>query len=131
MIEQIKDIYEWHVTYTDGSVISEYDREEGRGFAEVGNKPVKAMVIKPLVLGKFPELPVLEKLAEHCVLIPEGATPVFFRRRSLSVEVHMVDEQDHFRSTVHCIGWKREGKAVYLFVFDDGSTLLTNDLQAV
>lgn len=70
-----------------------------------------------------------ETEAEHVVEIPSGATPVFFRRRSITV--NLVDESTESRQTMHCIGWKRDDNAVYLFIGEDGSTLLTDNLQAV
>jgi hypothetical protein len=65
----------------------------------------------------------------HQVDIPDGAQAVFLRRRMLAI--NPMNEQLQHASTIHCIGWKRGEDAVYLFIRDDGSTLLTNDLQAV
>jgi hypothetical protein len=74
-------------------------------------------------------LPLQGMGSSHRVDVPAGATPIFFRRRS--VEINPLQGETGNRTTTHCIGWKRGDEAVYLFVFDDGSTLLTNDLQAV
>ncbi|MBA2285832.1 MAG: hypothetical protein H0W02_10135 [Ktedonobacteraceae bacterium] len=68
----------------------------------------------------------------YVVSVPAGAVPVFFRRRSIELtpEGSIVT-----RKTTHCIGWKHDiafdDRAVYLFVQADGSTLLTDDVQAV
>lgn len=122
MIEQAQDTYTWHALYDNDEAISEYDRPEGRGFAEVESTRVKTLLLTPL------------QGALHRIDIPVGAQPIFFRRRSIELAPLQGDVQS--RSTVHCIGWKNAGllsvqQEVYLFVFDDGSTLLTNDLQAV
>lgn len=118
MIQQIKDVYTWGALYDDNSCIGEYDRLEGRGFAEVESARVKELLLLSL-----------QGDSAHSVKIPQGATPVFFRRRS--IEINPLQGSSEARPTVHCIGWKRGDEAVYLFIFDDGSTLLTNDLQAV
>jgi hypothetical protein len=114
----MQDQYIWSVIYVDGTVMGEYGRVEGRGFAEIGDKHVKALDIEPLP----------QHLHAHRILVPDGAQPVFFRRRTIALD-GSANEQG--RSTVHCIGWKQEESAVYLFVFEDGSTLLSDDLQAV
>lgn len=113
----IKDTYTWRVTYHDGTQIHEFDEErlDGRGFLEVDQHQIK------LVELISPNL-------EHRVAIPEGATPVFFRRRS-AIVMQGSDTPD--LSTKHCIGWNRSESSVYLFVLGDGSTLLTSDKQAV
>lgn len=117
--EQIKDAYTWSVFYDDASLMSEYDREEGCGFADVDQSRVKALFLFP-TCG--------EGLPYNSVAIPQGATPVFFRRRSIELSL---SGDEGKRSTTHCIGWKRDDEASYLFIFDDGNTLLTNNLQAV
>ncbi len=120
MIEQAKDVYTWGAIYTDRPSVTEYGRVEGRGFAEVESTRARRLV---LLNASNPHL------ASHSVDVPPGAIPVFFRRRSIELDPLAGEEQS--RRTVHCIGWKRDKQAVYLFVFDDGSTLLTDDLQAV
>jgi hypothetical protein len=117
-IVQQRDIYTWQVRYEDDTFLPEYSDEqaEGRGFAEVEQARVRFVYL----LGQ-------EKA--YIVRIPEGATPVFFRRRS--IQLFLAEGAIEGRGTVHCIGWKREESGVYLFVAEDGSTLLTDDLQAV
>jgi hypothetical protein len=110
----IADVYKWCATYRDGTQIPEYDesRPDGRGFAEVNASQVAT----------------LELSSAHKVAIPHGATPVFFRRRRM--ELNPGDDSAVSRGTTHCIGWEQGESACYLFVHEDGSTLLTNDLQA-
>jgi hypothetical protein len=114
----MQDKYMWQVIYADGTFTAEYDlgRSDGRGFAEIEDKTVKHICL--LNLG----------LAVHTVNIPDGAQPVFFRRRMIALDG---SGSEQGRSTVHCIGWKRAESACYLFVLPDGSTLLSDDLQAV
>lgn len=112
------DAYTWGVLYTDDTCMAEYDREEGRGFAEVDHARVKELLLLS-VQGEI----------SHVMRVPQDATPVFFRRRSIAI--NLMQEESSQRPTVHCIGWKRGNETVYLFISDDGSTLLTNDLQAV
>ena len=120
MIEQAKDVYRWLVAYKDGTYLGEYDHPNGLGWAEIGDKPVKAVWL----LRSDPNADY-----GHRVDLPRGATPVFFRRRS--IELRLDDEQQIARPAIHCIGWKQGEQAIYLFVFEDGSTLLSTDLQAV
>ena len=118
-VEKTQDFYTWSVLCADGTVLCEYDRPEGRGFAEVASLPPVGLLLLPLQ-GIGPS---------HRVDVPQGATPVFFRRRSVTISPLAGESAP--RPTTHCIGWKHGDEAVYLFVFDDGSTLLTSDLQAV
>lgn len=117
MITLAKDAYTWTAFYSTDSAVYELDRPEGRGFAEVEKPLVKALGLDS------------ETLPCHRAIIPESAEPIFFRRRS--VEIKLSDESQMPRSTIHCIGWRRDDLGVYLFVFEDGSCLLSNDLQAV
>jgi hypothetical protein len=119
MIEQAQDAYTWYALYEDDDIISEHDRPEGRGFAEVDSTRVKALVL----------IPSQGTGATHQIELPQDATPVFFRRRS--IEIDPLQGESTQRPTIHCIGWKKGDEATYLFVFDDGSTLLTDNLQAV
>lgn len=115
------DVYTWQVTYRDGTVTCEYDesRLDGRGWTERDAKDVATITLARAEDGT----------EVQSMLVPEGAEPVFFRRRTVTVNPN--DESIQRDSTVHCIGWKRADEAVYLFVYEDGSTLLTDNLQAV
>ena len=115
-MENMQDIYTWRVTYQDGTQLEEEDAASG--FMGVDQERVKSVELIP-AWGDD----------NHRVIVPSGAQPVFFRRRSLVI--NPTTEQTEQASTIHCIGWKREQDTVYLFVKDDGSTLLSNDLQAV
>lgn len=122
MVVPTTDAYHWVVTYQDGTHLQEFDEPGsiGRGFAEIGDQPVKDIWL----MRPDPNLNY-----GHHVTIPDGAMPVFFRRRRIVIDP--VDSNVTPQLAAHCIGWKRGAEAVYLFVFDNGSTLLTNDLQAV
>jgi hypothetical protein len=115
------DAYTWCAIYQDGTTIQEFDETNsvGRGFAEVDSAQVKALELQPVDGQHLP--------SRH-VALPAGATPVFFRRRKIELDPN---SNEQMRSTVHCIGWKRDDQAVYLFIHDDGSVLLTSDIQAV
>ena len=110
-----QETYTWRAVYDEHS----YHQENAENsFADVDHARVKTLLLIPLQGG-----------ASHRVDIPSGATPVFFRRRS--IEVNPLQGETQSRPTVHCIGWKHDEQAVYLFAFDSGNTLLTSDLQAV
>lgn len=124
------DVYSWFVIYTDDSSIGEYDQEEGLGFASVEHATVPSFEsdrvkrVKTLLL-----LPRNIEGPPFGVDIPQGARPVFFRRRS--IEINLTNDQTENRATTHCIGWTRGEQAVYLFIGDDGSVLLTENFQAI
>ena len=117
MIKRAKDRYHWRVVYRDGTHTDEYDetRKDGRGWSEREDKPIE--VVRLVTSGHT-----------HCVQVPTDAMPVFFRRRTLSIHSD-IDEHTPLPA-IHCIGWARGDEAVYLFVYDDNSTVLTTNLQA-
>ena|SRR6266487_6401224 len=117
MQEQVKDAYIWCAISKDRVAFDEEGAEHG--FASVASEQVEFVLL-------FPRDE--EQRRVQRVRIPDGATPVFFRRRSVAFHP---DESTTTGATVHCIGWKRGDDGVYLFVGDDGSTLLTSDMQAV
>lgn len=112
-----QDIYTWVVTYQDESVL--HEEEAAQGFASVDQGRVKSV-----------SLLAQENHLAHCVDVPQGAQAICFRRRSIMLNLTDPDNAQ-FGQTVHCIGWKHDESAVYLFVLANGITLLTNDLQAV
>lgn len=116
----MQDTYMWLVSRADGTSLQEFDeaRPDGRGWSEIGKDPIKDIF-----------LTTSEGNRVHRVIVPAAATPVFFRRRTVAINPMSGQEED--RSTTHCIGWKYGENAAYLFVFEDGSVLLTNDLQVV
>lgn len=113
---QENDKYTWRISSHDGTQLEEQDAPAG--FASVDQTRVKRL-----------RLVSRAGIPAHVVTVPDGATPVFFRRRSIAL--NLTEESSEPQGTVHCIGWKRDEQAVYLFVFDDEKTLLTDDLQAV
>lgn len=121
MINTTLDGYVWRVTLANGSEIGEYDenRLDGRGFLEVASQGIRVLEIISLS----------HPANSHSVLIPEGAEPVFVRRRPLHIDLNQGSQWTG--KSAHCIGWRRDDQGAYLFVFEDGSTLLTNNLQAV
>ena len=116
------DAFTWSVAFVDGTVLHEFDEErtDGRGWSEIGEKPVK------IIMLATPEIDQV-----HRIEMPPNAQPVFFRRRYVTINSGEQESTDPPQCLAHCIGWKRGEESVYLFVLNNGSTLLTNDLQAV
>ena len=116
------DVYTWCVIHRDGTTTNEFDdvRPDGRGFAEVDTTTATVLLLFPRDQCR----------QAHVVQIPTGAVPVFFRRRTVTINLNN-DGEATPEQTKHCIGWKRGEEAVYLFVFDDDSTVLSTDLQAI
>jgi hypothetical protein len=115
------DVFTWHVEYRDGTILREYDETDspGRGFAEVDQAQVQTVALS---------LPTLPPQSVHHVSVPDGATPIFFRRRKIELNPNTGEQT---QMTIHCIGWKNDDRGIYLFACDDGSTLLTTDFMAV
>jgi hypothetical protein len=135
-----QDVYTWSVVYDNATIVNEYDRSEGLGFAEVDSTRVKQLRLvdkaprQSIHMEEDPETHDMNifgssYVTTHCVDIPQGTTPIFFRRRP--IEVNLAVNQATRLKTWHCIGWKSEQCAVYLFISDDGSSVLSDDLQAV
>lgn len=116
-MQKTQELYEWHVTYSDGMQTYEVDpsQPDGRGWAERESKPVAAVTLFSTT-----------GYASHSVVIPKGAEPVFFRRRGI-----VLDGSGQRVPDVHCIGWEQDSRGVYLFIFSDDLTLLSSDKQAV
>jgi hypothetical protein len=125
-IKKTIDAYTWRVEYHNDVIIPEFDieRPDGRGFAEVNSEQVKTLELWPLLLSPIDQ----QMIPVHRVSIPEGATPVFFRRR---FTIAFQGDDTPGVSVKHCIGWKKDDSACYLFVFVDGSSLMTDDFHAV
>lgn len=110
-------MYTWSVIYRDDTTMPEFDGNRRRGFKEADNGQIKTVELKPLDNQPLPS---------HRVNIAEGATPVCFRRHKGMDSI--TNKPDY---TMHCVGFQCMYDACYLFVYEDGSTLLTSDLQAV
>jgi hypothetical protein len=104
------DAHIWSVTYHDGHKVAEHELPNFATAVDIGT-------IKRLDLSGV-----------HYVDVPDGAEPVFLRRRCMAVDPNT---DRAALSTVHCIGWKSKSDECYLFVREDGSTLLTSDFQAM
>ena len=117
----MSDRWTWTAHLVDGTAVAEYDDAGvARGWAAVDGRAVRAIVLTPTAAG----LP-----GPMVATVPEGATPVLFRRRTLTVQADggAVVEQ----RTATCAGWEREGQGCYLVAFDDGAILLTADREGV
>jgi hypothetical protein len=117
MIQEALEAYTWRAIYDDDRT-AVYENIHN-SFADVDQARVKTVLLVPLTEGRAP----------HRLDIPQGAQALFFRRRRVELNPH--DEQIQTLPPVHCIGWKKNTQAIYLFVFENGSTLLTENLQAV
>ena len=112
----LRDIYTWRAVYEDGETCVQENEENS--FADVDKTRAKTI----LLLSLFDD-------SSYRVDVPEGAIPVFFRRRS--IRINPISGENNFSATAHCIGWKRNKEAEYHFVMGDGSVLITSDFQAV
>lgn len=111
-----EEAYTWGVVYKDDTILDEKDAQQGFGSVE------QSRIERVFLFANN-----LERV--HSVLVPDGAQGVFFRRRSVSINPTGGEQSV---ATVHCIGWQRdEAHGVYLFIAEDGKTLLTSNLQAV
>jgi hypothetical protein len=119
-----QDAYTWQVFYEDGAAVREHDEAEGVSWSEATRKTVSEIALCSASSGRE---------IRHIVQVPEGAIPVFFRRRSLMIDPMATEGDGKYQATAHCIGWKREetGEEVYQFILEHGASILTSDLQAI
>jgi hypothetical protein len=116
----VADRWTWVARRTDGTDYPEIGPDGiARGWAEAG-ADIRAIWLLPQGGGE--RMPV-------AVWVPAGATAVCFRRRrrALSLGGRAGAEQP----SLTVVGWERGDQAVYLFVDDDGSSILTTDREAV
>lgn len=109
------DLWHWRVTYGDGSTLDEYDPDgKDHGWAEVNIRRVALVTLVP----QYDGLPV------HMMKVDGAWIPGFLRRRYIGVPQ---DGSEGTRATVHVLTMG----TVYLFLFEDGRSLLTDDFNAV
>lgn len=116
--------YTWRAHYLDGTELDELGPDGvARPFAIIDLAQVAALEAVPQEPG----------LVAHTVRITEGMRPIWFRRRR--VEVDLESGEQLGMSTITCLGYQatENGHNVqsFLFLFFDGSTLHTNDREAV
>ena len=122
------DVWHWRVTYQDGSTFDEVD-PDGRehGWAEVvavaeGHAGISQIALIP----QFPDL------AEKIMHVPPGVQPRCFRRRTRQVTVSADGLQTEELPSVTCLALENgQGQGLYLFLWEDGRLLLTDDFQAI
>jgi len=106
------DAWSWVVAYRDGNFVAEATVGT---WAAIDVAGVAFLDLCPSVAG----------LSALRVEVPEGAEAVFTRRR------HVVALGPARRPwTLTIVGWRRGDRGAYLFVADDGHTLLTDDFFA-
>lgn len=109
----MQDFFAWRVEYRDGTTLSEADADaQGGAWGLVDATAVRALILDPL----------MGNVAHKLVIVPEGATAVFFRRRAIPV----LTVQSATPSTVTCIGWRMDDRASYLWVWDGGDVAMTD-----
>jgi hypothetical protein len=114
----VQDIYTWRAYYDNNATDYLDESHAVAGFGSVD-------------LARCTSITLINQanLTLYVVEVPAGAQAVFFRRRRVAISLS--DESCKPQGTVHCIGWKRSDEEVaYLFVYEDGSALLSNNLQA-
>lgn len=118
----MSDAWVWRAEYTDGTALDEFDEGGDHGFREIDQSRLRRFLL----------IPTQDHLATHALMPTGDARPIFFRRRSTEIN-HSGDVESS--RTVHCIGMQQTvgGRNVKagVFLFDDGSLILTNDLELV
>jgi hypothetical protein len=115
MIEQQIRHYTWRACYGQ-SELDELDAPHG--FSNVDTSQVM-------------HLDLLDQTgrAVYVMQVPLGAQAIFRRRRQQAISAQ--SEEVLSQQTIHIIGWQSPESAAYLFLFEDGSVLLSSDFQAV
>ena len=115
------DLWWWLVQYQDDTILPECQGTSmpHAAWGHVDTTRVKNIVLVPRQSG-------LEQ-----VVVDVGAnSPVFFRRRYK--ELNISGGQQVSQQNIHCLGYEAaDGTGNYVFVFEDGSVLLSTNLNAV
>jgi len=115
------DLWTWLVQYQDETVLPECQGTSmpHAAWANVDKTRVKNIVLVPRQEG-------LEQ-----VVVDVGAhSPVFFRRRYKELNFNGLQEVS--QQNIHCLGYEdADGAGNYVFVFEDGSVLLSANRNAV
>lgn len=114
--------YIWRA-HLDDHVLDELDDQGvARPFAAIDLSRLKALEI-------FSQS---DPARTYIVPIDGTMRPIFFRRRRIETTM---DGTDVGRSTVTCVGWQKteRGRNIqsFLFLFADGSSVMTDDRNAV
>ncbi len=123
----MEDSWFWAAHYKDGTHLCEIDSKGRHAFAEVDQSK----------LSEFVLIPHKEGLSVHKLKISPTMRPIFFRRRTITVDPNTMEEKG--RECVHCLGWQTtigRGKSkrnisTYNFIFDDGTVLTSDNHDAV
>ena len=107
----MSDVYTWIAHYGDGDHLAE---TADRPWAEVDQDRLSVIELRPLVAG----------FAPLALQVPAGAQGFFTRRRSLEIDLGAGVEVG--RQTITIIGYVADGRAMYLYIYPDGSQLLTD-----
>jgi hypothetical protein len=115
------DLWSWLVQYHDETILPEC---QGTSMPHNAWAKVEKTKVKNIVL--VPRKPGLEQ-----VVVDVGAhSPVFFRRRYK--ELNISGGQEVSQQNIHCLGYEAaDGTGNYVFVFEDGSVLLSTNRNAV
>lgn len=110
-----REAFTWRIYYHDDTFQDEFDevRPDGHDFSG----------IEDLSQIKIVTLCDPDGMVCYQCDIPQGATPIFRRRH----KIHLIGGP----YTIHCIGWQNGDTGCYLFVFNNGTALLSSDFQAV
>jgi hypothetical protein len=138
--------YLWQLHFADGSILNQDAGDGGlREWAVAQRLQESGGRVARIVL-----VPTTEGLPAHVVSVPEGATPVYFRRMAKAVKVLLgvggeVEAEEappeEQPPAIICAGWEwpPSGEYVdgtplvgcYLFAFHDGSCVMTANRDEV
>jgi hypothetical protein len=112
----------WIAVYSDGQQLPECDGERCHVFAEIDLSRLIEFILTP-----FDDQ---VTVPSHVFKVTTDTTPIFFRRYQ-----QMLNSGDDTWAEYACLGFKKivgdRAVKVYQFISSNGSTLLTDDFQAV
>ena len=128
--DNAQDAWHWVAHYTDNGTIGEYELDDD------GNEVAHSW--QHIDMSKFHYLELIPQrpwLGRHILALPDGARPIFFRRRLALQELDSQQVVDSGIRPITCIGWQKtvEGKNVasFTFLLEDGTSVLSDDRDAV
>ncbi len=124
---QCPDPWYWVAHYSDGTQLCEYDDDGQHGWKEIDQSKLTAFELVPLQEG----------LVHHILKVSADSRPIFFRRRTISVNINGEVPVETGRDVFHVVGFQKtfgKGKhqksyKCFVFIFQDGSTILTDDSE--
>lgn len=121
----MSDVYNWIAYYNDGTILQEIDPEGDHGFADIDHSKLVQFLLVPQKEGFYPVV--------VSINVAEGQRLIFFRRTK--IDFNITNGTESHRDRITCVGYQQTVQgtnvSVYNFIMPDGTSMLSNDHNAV